>query len=353
MRVLVTGGLGFIGSAVVRHLIERTQHTVLNVDRMTYAASGAAVAPVAGSDRYQFRQTDIADASAIGSTIEHFQPDAVLHLAAETHVDRSIDGPEEFVRTNVFGTLQLLEAARRVHSSLPKHRADRFRFVHVSTDEVFGALGPDDPPFTELTPYAPRSPYSASKASADHLARAWSETYGLPAIVTNCSNNFGPFQFPEKMIPLMIIKALEGRELPVYGSGRNVRDWLHVDDHAAALVAALERGAPGATYLIGGNAERTNLDVVECICDTLDEKCGRLGRARRRSLIRFVPDRPGHDFRYAIDSSKARAELGWSPKRSFEEGLDETIDWYLVNHEWWRSILASSYDGSRLGVPVP
>jgi dTDP-glucose 4,6-dehydratase len=348
--VLVTGGLGFIGSAVVRHLVQGTGHTVGNVDLGTYAATEASVAGVAATagDRYHHIRADIADGAAVERAFSTFRPEAVVHLAAETHVDRSIDGPEVFVRTNVVGTLCLLEAARRLLAAGTVD-AGRFRFVHVSTDEVFGALDAHQPPFTEASSYAPRSPYAATKAGADHLARAWHHTYGVPVVVTNCSNNFGPYQFPEKLIPLVTLRALEGRELAVYGTGANVRDWLHVEDHARGLVAALEHGTPGATYLFGGGYERTNLEVVHRICDLVDRLAGPRPGRPRRGLVRFVEDRPGHDLRYAVDATAARRALGWAPRVGFEEGLARTVEWYLANEAWWRPLLAR-YDGARLGT---
>jgi dTDP-glucose 4,6-dehydratase len=327
MRILVTGGKGFIGSAVVRHLIGRTDHEVVNLDAMTYAATDGSTAMVADDPRHTFVQADIRDAAVVDAVFREHRPDAVMHLAAESHVDRSIDGPAEFIQTNVIGTFHLLQASRAVGVR---------RFHHVSTDEVFGSLGPDDPPFTETTPYDPRSPYSASKASADHLVRAWGETYELPVVVTNCSNNYGPFHFPEKLIPLVTIRSLLGEALPVYGRGDNVRDWLHVDDHATALATVVERGAVGETYNVGGRSERTNLEVVEAICDLVDELADPLPTGRpRRSLIEFVADRPGHDRRYAIDQSKIERELGWTPARTFAEGLRDTVEWYLANEDWW------------------
>ena len=348
MRIVVTGGLGFIGSAVVRHLIQRTPHDVLNIDVGTYAATDGSVADVAESPRYHRSPTDITDGATLRADFTRFEPDAVIHLAAESHVDRSIDGPGRFITTNVVGTYELLQAARA--EAERRHVIDRFRFVHVSTDEVFGSLTFDDPPFDESTRYDPRSPYSASKAGADHLVRAWHETYGLPTIITNCSNNYGPFQFPEKLIPLMILKAKRGEALPVYGAGDNVRDWLHVEDHAAAIVAALTAGKPGETYTIGGNAERTNLQVVETICEVLDAELGLIADGvTRRSLIEFVADRPGHDLRYAVDATKARRQLDWAPSRQFEDGLAETVRWYLDNEWWWGPLVADRYDGSRLG----
>lgn len=331
MKILVTGGKGFIGSAVVRHLIGKTDHQIVNVDLMTYAATEGSVASVADSQRYQFEQADICKTEEIVEVVRQHQPDAILHLAAESHVDRSIDGPLQFIRTNVIGTSNLLEAARQ---------ADVGRFHHVSTDEVFGSLSLTEPGFTESTAYDPRSPYSASKASSDHLVRAWGETYGLPVLITNCSNNYGPFHFPEKLIPLMTIRSLAGESLPVYGSGSNVRDWLYVEDHARALVKVLESGTAGETYNIGGNEEKTNLEVVETICDLVDAHAPRLADgADRRELISFVTDRPGHDLRYAIDQSKIRSELGWEPSVSFEEGISRTVRWYIDNREWWEPLV--------------
>lgn len=349
MRILVTGGCGFIGSAVVRHLINNTEHEVVNVDKMTYAATYGSVASVADNERYRHLEVDICDAAAVEAAFADHQPDAVMHLAAESHVDRSIDGPEQFLQTNIVGTMHLLQAAR----SLMNTRADGgvdFRFLHVSTDEVFGALAQDDEPFTESTPYSPRSPYSASKASADHLARAWGETYGVPVLITNCSNNYGPFHFPEKLIPLVTLKAIAEQALPVYGTGENVRDWLFVEDHATALTTVLLNGEVGETYLVGGNAERTNLEVVHAICDLVDDRLGVSDAGARRRLIEFVTDRPGHDLRYAIDSSKLQNELGWHPTVTFEEGLARTIDWYLANESWWGAIQDGTYAGGRLGL---
>ena len=349
MRVLVTGGCGFIGSAVVRHLINDTDHEVINVDKMTYAATKDSVAEVADNERYRHLKIDICNGAAVEAAFLDHQPDAVMHLAAESHVDRSIDGPEQFLQTNIVGTLHLLQAARSLMLARPDGRA-RFRFLHVSTDEVFGALAHGDEPFTESTPYSPRSPYSASKASADHLARAWAETYGLPVLITNCSNNYGPFHFPEKLIPLVTLKAISEQPLPVYGAGENIRDWLFVEDHATALTTVLTKGIAGETYLVGGNAERTNLEVVQAICDLVDERLGVPEAGARRRLIEFVTDRPGHDLRYAIDSSKLQAELGWRPTVTFEEGLARTVDWYLANESWWRPIADGTYAGGRLGL---
>jgi len=349
VRILVTGGCGFIGSAVVRHLIEETEHEVVNVDTMTYAATEGSVASVAGDERYRHLEIDIRDAEAVEAAFVDHQPDAVMHLAAESHVDRSIDGPEEFLLTNIVGTMQLLQASRRLMATRSDGGVD-FRFLHVSTDEVFGDLEHDADPFDESTPYNPRSPYSASKAAADHLVRAWGETYGVPVLITNCSNNYGPFHFPEKLIPLVTLKAIAGEPLPVYGTGENVRDWLFVADHAAALTRVLTAGTVGETYLVGGNAERTNLQVVETICDLVDERLGVRAEGPRRDLITFVTDRPGHDLRYAVDSSKLQRELGWSPTVTFEEGLAHTVDWYLANEAWWRPIPDGTYGGGRLGL---
>lgn len=348
MKILVTGGLGFIGSAVIRRLITETQHGVLNVDKMTYAGDPRTVEAVAGSDRYRFERADICDGPAMTKLFSAYKPDAVLHLAAESHVDRSIDGPSEFIQTNIVGTFTLLQAALEWFNE--RESDTPFRFVHVSTDEVFGSLGPDDAPFNESTAYSPRSPYSASKASSDHLARAWGDTFGLPVLVTNCSNNYGEFQFPEKLIPLIIAKALQGDPLPVYGAGENVRDWLYVDDHARALIAVLEHGKPGETYAIGGDAERQNIQVVHTICDLLDAKVGLLESGPRRNLVSYVTDRPGHDMRYAVQTTFIHNELGWQPSLSFSEGISNTVDWYLSNKPWWESILAGSYAGNRLGT---
>lgn len=346
MRIVVTGGLGFIGSAVIRHLISDTEHTVLNLDCETYAATTGSVAAVTESDRYEHRAVDISDATALNRAMARFEPDGIMHLAAESHVDRSIDDPGRFMETNVIGTYHLLQAARS--EAAKRDRPEPFRFLHVSTDEVFGTLGPQDAPFDESSPYDPRSPYAASKAASDHLVRAWGETYGLSAIITNCSNNYGPFQFPEKLVPLMIIKGLAGLPLPVYGTGDNVRDWLHVTDHARGIVTAFDHGDPGETYAFGGRSERTNLEVVEAICDVLDAELGPL-EGGRRSLIEFVADRPGHDHRYAIDPSKARQKLAWEPSLDFESGLAATVRWYLDNESWWRPLTEHRYNGSRLG----
>ena len=349
MKVLLTGGCGFIGSAVVRRLLRATDHTIVNVDKMTYAASEAALEEGLSSNRHILVPADIADAAALRQIFATHDPDAVMHLAAESHVDRSIDGPSEFVRTNVVGTFTLLEAARRHHAGLPAGRKAAFRFHHVSTDEVFGALAHDDPPFTEATPYDPRSPYSATKAASDHLVRAWHHTYGLPSLVSNTCNNYGPWQFPEKLIPLVTLNALRGKPLPVYGDGSNVRDWIFVEDHAEALVRVLEHGQPGATYAIGGRQPRTNLQVVRAICAHLDRRQPDPDGPRER-LIQFVTDRPGHDFRYEIDPSRAEAALDWQAPHDFETGLGLTIDWYLAHEDWWRSVQAARYAGERLGT---
>ena len=348
MKIIVTGGAGFIGSAVVRHLIAHTDHQVLVLDKLTYAGNLASLAAVADHPRYRFVRADICDRSAVADIFESFDPDAVMHLAAESHVDRSIDGPAEFINTNVVGTYVLLEAAL-AHWRKLGARAENFRFHHVSTDEVYGALG-DDGLFTEETRYDPRSPYSATKAASDHLVQAWGHTYGLPILLTNCSNNYGPHQFPEKLIPLTIIKGLAGEPMPVYGQGLNVRDWLFVDDHAQALTLVLERGQVGETYNIGGDAERRNIDVVDAICAAMDRLRRCPGRASHRELIAFVTDRPGHDFRYAIDFSKLRRELGWSPRHSFEQGLAATVAWYIENHDWWQPLLSAHHADIRRGL---
>lgn len=350
MKVLVTGGAGFIGSAVCRHLVGDLGQEVVNVDKLTYAANLDSLKPIANSPHYQFRQLDICDGPAILEVLQQEAVDIVMHLAAESHVDRSIDGPAVFIETNVVGTYALLEAARTYWNELSGERRDRFRFHHISTDEVFGDLPFDDSLFTETTPYAPSSPYSASKASSDHLVRAWHHTYGLPVVLSNCSNNYGPYHFPEKLIPLVILNALENKKLPVYGKGDNVRDWLYVEDHARALAMIAMQGRVGESYNVGGRSERTNLAVVEAICDVVDRLRPRPDGTSRRDLITFVTDRPGHDRRYAIDASKIDSELGWQPQRTFEEGLQETVDWYLVNEDWWRPIREQRYAGERLGT---
>ncbi|MCP1212470.1 dTDP-glucose 4,6-dehydratase [Acetobacter okinawensis] len=351
MRILLTGGCGFIGSAVIRHLMRATGHSVLNVDCMTYAASADALENTVDNARYGFSRTNIVDTPALNALFATFRPDAVMHLAAESHVDRSIDGPDVFVQTNVVGTYSMLEAARRYWQTLGPLEKDSFRFHHISTDEVFGALSPDDPPFTETTPYDPRSPYSASKASSDHLVRAWHHTYGLPTFVTNTTNNYGLWHFPEKLIPLITINAIEGRALPVYGDGSNVRDWLFVEDHAEALVRAVEKGVPGETYAIGARQPRSNLDVVRTICAVLDELAPSAQGPHDR-LIHFVADRPGHDFRYEIDPAHAEQALGWKARHDFETGIRQTVQWYLDNRTWWEGIRARSYAGQRLGAAV-
>jgi dTDP-glucose 4,6-dehydratase len=348
MKIAVTGGAGFIGSALVRHLIGHTEHQVLVIDKLTYAGNLASLASVHGDPRYRLARADICDRAAMAEMFAGFDPDAVVHLAAETHVDRSIDGPAEFIGTNIVGTYVLLEAALAHWRSMGA-RADKFRFHHVSTDEVFGAL-PEAGRFVEETRYDPRSPYSASKAASDHLVRAWGHTYGLPILLTNCSNNYGPHQFPEKLIPLAIIKGLAGEAMPVYGQGLNVRDWLFVDDHAQALTLVLERGRPGETYNIGGDAERRNIDVVGAICEAMDELTQCRTGASHRELISFVADRPGHDFRYAIDCAKLRQELGWSPAHSFEAGLFATVQWYIANRAWWEPLLGAHDAAVRRGL---
>jgi dTDP-glucose 4,6-dehydratase len=347
MRILVTGGAGFIGSAVCRHLVADRGDAVLNFDKLTYAANLASLAEIEASPLYSFRRGDVGDASAIAAALADFQPEAVMHLAAETHVDRSIDSARPFIDANILGVFTLLEAVRAYLRRAPAELARGFRLLQVSTDEVFGALGADGA-FDEASPYRPSSPYSASKAAGDHLARAWAATYGLPVLVANCSNNYGPFQFPEKLIPLTLLSALEGRPIPVYGKGENVRDWLYVEDHARALATILTRGAVGETYLIGGGAERTNLEVVGQVCDLVDELSPRQGGGSRRELIGFVEDRPGHDLRYAVDHAKLTRELGWRPQVSFEQGLARTVRWYLDREDWWRPI-RERYAGERLG----
>lgn len=349
MKILITGGLGFIGSAVIRHLMASTDAVVLNLDAETYAASPDAVAEAALNDRYSFAKVDITDAAAVNAQFDSFVPDVVMHLAAESHVDRSIDGPDAFIQTNIIGTFNLLQASRR-HLDHHPELASTFRFHHISTDEVFGALSHDDAPFDRTTPYSPRSPYSASKAASDHLVRAWGDTFNLPVVISNCSNNYGPFQFPEKLIPLTIIKALRGEQLPVYGTGENVRDWLLVSDHATALVAVATRGELGETYLIGGDSERSNLVVVETICDLVDQRVGLRTEGPRRQLISFVTDRPGHDLRYAVDASSTKAALDWAPSVAFEGGLATTVEWYVDNAWWWEKILAERDAIERRGT---
>lgn len=349
MRILVTGGAGFIGSALVRRLVLQEQvEAVLVVDKLTYAGERRSLRDCEGKPGFGFLQADIADAAAMAQAFAGFRPDAVMHLAAESHVDRSIAGAAPFIHTNIVGTFTLLEAARAYWNALDAEKRAAFRFLHISTDEVFGSLGPTGY-FTETTPYAPRSPYSASKAGSDHLVAAWHETYGLPTLMTNCSNNYGPYHFPEKLIPLTILNALEGKTLPVYGKGENVRDWLFVDDHVRALITVLRQGQIGQTYNVGGNSERQNIEVVHAICDTLDRLRPDPAGPRRR-LVSFVADRPGHDARYAIDASKLKRELGWEPSESFETGLEKTIAWYLENEWWWQPLRERVYGGERIGL---
>lgn len=352
MKILITGGAGFIGSAVVRHVIENTENEVLNVDKLTYAGNLESLTSVADHPRYTFSQTDICDRAALDELFENFQPDAVMHLAAESHVDRSITGPAAFIETNIIGTYQLLEAARHYWNTLPENKKTAFRFHHISTDEVYGDLEGTEELFLETTPYAPSSPYSASKASSDHLVRAWYRTYGLPVVLTNCSNNYGPFHFPEKLIPLVILNALAGKPLPVYGNGTQIRDWLYVEDHARALYKVVTEAAVGETYNIGGHNEQKNIDVVKAICELLEELAPNKpeGLARYQDLITYVTDRPGHDLRYAIDASKIQQDLGWVPQESFKTGLRKTVQWYLKNQEWCNRVLDGSYKLERLGV---
>ncbi len=351
MKVLVTGGAGFIGSAVCRHLVTDLGYAVANVDCLTYAANLGSLESIAENPLYSFHQVNICDAPAMAAIFRREQPDAVLHLAAESHVDRSITGPAAFITTNITGTYTMLEAARAYWSALPGSRKDAFRFLHISTDEVFGSLG-DAGLFAPDTPYDPSSPYSASKAASDHLVMAWHRTYGLPVVLSNCSNNYGPYHFPEKLIPLMITNALLDRELPVYGAGLNVRDWLHVEDHARALITICERGTPGERYLVGGRNERTNIAVVHAIADTLDRMRPRADGCSYRAQMEFVEDRPGHDHRYAIDPSKLEAELGWRARETFETGLEKTVAWYLANESWWMPLRLRRYAGERLGLPA-
>ncbi len=348
-RIIVTGGAGFIGGAVVRQVIAETDAVVVNIDKLTYAADPEALAKLDGNARYSFLKADICDLQSVRQTFRHHEPDGVLHLAAESHVDRSIDEPAAFIATNVIGTQTLLDAALEYWRGLDARESTRFRFVHVSTDEVYGPLLQAGR-FTEASPYAPSSPYAASKAAADHLVRAWHKTYALPTIITNCSNNYGPYQFPEKLIPMMIIKAITEEPLPIYGRGDHVRDWVHVEDHARGLRAVLERGRAGETYNIGGRCERTNLAVVERICTILDRLRPRPSGRAYRELISFVADRPGHDQRYALDPTKIERELGWACRRGFEQGLEETVGWYVDNHSWWDAIRQRRYGGERLGL---
>ncbi|MZI96029.1 dTDP-glucose 4,6-dehydratase [Vibrio sp. CAIM 722] len=351
MKILVTGGAGFIGSAVIRHIINHTQDSVINVDKLTYAGNLESLYSVDKSERYAFEHADICDRAAMDRIFAQHQPDAVMHLAAESHVDRSIDGPADFIETNIVGTYTLLEATRHYWNALDESRKNAFRFHHISTDEVYGDLEGTDDFFTETTPYSPSSPYSASKASSDHLVRAWLRTYGLPTLVTNCSNNYGPYHFPEKLIPLMILNALDGKSLPVYGDGMQIRDWLFVEDHARALYKVVTEGVVGETYNIGGHNEKANIEVVKTICALLEELVPNkpAGVEHYADLITYVTDRPGHDVRYAIDPSKIGRELGWVPEETFESGIRKTVEWYLNNTEWWSRVLDGSYSMERLG----
>ena len=352
MKILITGGAGFIGSAVVRHIINDTQDSVINVDKLTYAGNLESLESVSGNPRYAFEQVDICDKAELERVFNQYQPDAVMHLAAESHVDRSIDGPAAFIETNIVGTYTLLEVARAYWHNLSIEKKAAFRFHHISTDEVYGDLEGTNDLFTENTPYAPSSPYSASKASSDHLVRAWWRTYGLPTIVTNCSNNYGPFHFPEKLIPLMILNALEGKKLPVYGNGQQIRDWLFVEDHARALYKVVTEGKVGETYNIGGHNEKANIEVVQTICRLLEELAPNkpAGVEKYEDLITYVTDRPGHDVRYAIDATKIGKELGWAPQETFETGIRKTVEWYLNNQKWWSRVLDGSYNRERLGA---
>jgi dTDP-glucose 4,6-dehydratase len=351
MRILVTGGAGFIGSAVIRKIIRDTDYSVLNVDKLTYAGNLDSLSSVALNPRYEFAMVDISDSSSISEIFRSYKPTVVMNLAAESHVDRSIDSPAEFLQTNIFGTFNMLENSRRYFMTLDDKNRKKFRFHHISTDEVYGDLGQGDDLFLETSPYDPSSPYSASKASADHLVRAWGRTYGLPVIVTNCSNNYGPYHFPEKLIPHVILNAVQGKPLPIYGDGAQIRDWLYVEDHAKALVKVVSEGEVGDTYNIGGNNEKTNLEVVLTVCELLEElsPVKPSGINKYRDLITFVNDRPGHDIRYAIDASKIEARLGWVPDETFETGLRKTVQWYLDNRQWWERILSGEYRLERQG----
>lgn len=350
MNIIVTGGAGFIGSAVIRHIIKNTDNQVLNVDKLTYAGNLESLVDVEYNPRYSFKQIDICDAEAVGQAFDDFQPDLIMHLAAESHVDRSIDGPAEFINTNIVGTYTLLEAARKYWQALEDEKKSTFKFHHISTDEVYGDLEGTTDLFTETTSYAPSSPYSASKASSDHLVRAWYRTYGLPVVITNCSNNYGPYHFPEKLIPLVILNALDGKPLPIYGKGDQIRDWLYVEDHARALYKVVTEGAIGKTYNIGGHNEKQNIEVVRTICAILDKLKPQSNGQPYESLITFVTDRPGHDVRYAIDASKIKNDLGWTPEETFDTGIRKTVEWYLNNLEWCRRVQDGSYQRERLGV---
>ena len=350
MKILITGGSGFIGSALVRLFIENTSYEVLNLDKLTYAGSANNLKNIRFNTHYKFVHGDICDTDLLEKVFLEFQPDQIYHLAAESHVDRSIDNPSTFINTNIMGSYHLLETALNYYNKLPDERAEKFRFIHVSTDEVFGSLGPKDKAFNRSTAYEPHSPYSASKAASDHIVKAWYHTYGLPIIITNCSNNYGPFQFPEKFIPLMIINCLQDMPLPVYGDGSNVRDWLHVNDHCRALQLLGSKGAIGQTYMLGGNAEQTNLEIVTQLCQILNKHNPKSDGKNYVDLIEFVDDRPGHDLRYAIDTTQTSTEIGWEPLTGLKEGLDSTVKWYLNNKDWWQSIQDAKYDGKRLGL---
>ncbi|WP_171541214.1 dTDP-glucose 4,6-dehydratase [Acinetobacter terrae] len=352
MKILVTGGAGFIGSAVIRHIIKDTEHQVLNIDKLTYAGNLESLISVSDNPRYQFSEIDICDHAAVEQLFTDFQPDIVMHLAAESHVDRSIDGPAAFITTNIVGTYTLLEVARKYWQNLNEGKKSKFKFHHISTDEVYGDLEGTTDLFTETTPYLPSSPYSASKASSDHLVRAWHRTYGFPVVVTNCSNNYGPYHFPEKLIPLVILNALDGRPLPVYGNGQQIRDWLFVEDHARALYRVATEGVVSETYNIGGHNEKQNIEVIKTICRILDELAPQLNGQNYEKLMTFVKDRPGHDLRYAIDASKIERELGWKPQESFETGIRKTVQWYLDNLEWCRRVQDGSYQRERLGEAI-
>lgn len=350
MKILVTGGAGFIGSAVIRYIINTTQDSVVNVDKLTYAGNLNSLITISQNKRYAFEQVDICDANELKRVFAEHQPDAVMHLAAESHVDRSIDGPDEFIQTNIVGTYNMLEVARAYWTTLPENRKQNFRFHHISTDEVYGDLEGTTDLFTEITSYSPSSPYSASKASSDHLVRAWQRTYGLPTLITNCSNNYGPYHFPEKLIPLVILNALDGKDLPIYGKGDQIRDWLYVEDHARALYKVVTEGLVGETYNIGGHNEKQNIEVVKTICKILNELKPQTNTKSYESLITFVADRPGHDLRYAIDASKIKNDLGWAPDETFESGIRKTVQWYLNNLEWCRRVQDGSYQRERLGA---